>query len=122
MKQQVCYTSLAIYSKQDITQDVCEALQRAPSRTGERNGTYSWIYSTQNESGISTVEQHIDLLKEYLNVGTEALIRMSREGCEMRVWIYFGLTDANQAFVVPPRFLAWLASFGADICVDIWSD
>lgn len=122
MKQQICYASLAVYSKQDMVQEIGEALRQEPSRTGQRNGTYSWIYSTQDAASCSTVEQHVSLLKATLDPSTQALIRLSKNGCEIRAWIYFGLIDTNQAFVMSAEFITWLASFGADICVDAWSN
>jgi len=121
MNPPIFYTSLAIYSKQDISDEIERVLEVIPTRTGEKGGTFSWIYSTQGASNCHTIEEHLQLLKSQFYKKTHELNVLSAEMSEIRVWIYFGMEDVNQAFIVSPELISWLSVFGADVCVDVWS-
>lgn len=121
IKQLDCYASLAIYSGRNREEEISEALRVSPSLVGERKGIFSWIYSTQNEPHCRTIEQHLRFLKRRIGSGKQELVRFEEEGCEIRIWVYFGIEEMNGSFVLEPNFLAWLSSFGADICVDVWA-
>lgn len=117
----VYYASLAIYAKRNMAAEIAQALNTSPSFVGEKRGNFSWICSTQGDSTCSGIEQHLQLLKRRFGGVTDELIRFANEGCEIRIWVYFGMNGINGAFVLEPEFLAWLASFSADICIDVWS-
>lgn len=122
MTSQICYASLAIYTKSNRENEISEFLGTSPTLVGERRGTFSWIYSTKDSPGIATVEEHLQCIREKFEQATHALTRLSSEDGEIRVWIYLGLAEINHAFVLPEDFIKWLASFSADICVDTWAD
>ena len=121
MKSQICYASLAIYSTHKLEEKISEALRTPPSITGERAGNFSWIYSTQNALTDKGVEHHLELLRHHFGDSTQELIRLAREGCEIRLWVYFGAEEINSSFVLEAKLLAWLSSFDADVCVDVWN-
>lgn len=121
MGQPVCYVSLAIYSKRECGNRVGEVLRISPSLVVERNGTYSWIWSTKDELEENSVEDHFRLIKKMFFTRTQELISLASDGFEIRLWIYFGLSEANRSFVVDTELLKWLSSFGSDICVDAWN-
>lgn len=56
MKAQVCYASLAIYFKRDIEGKVTKLLETTPTSVGEKDGNFSWIYSTRHNSACETLE------------------------------------------------------------------
>jgi hypothetical protein len=120
-KVQVCYASLAIYSGQQIKEVLSQALQVSPSLVGEKRGCFSWIYSTQDDLKSERIEDHLEALRSRFACHTDQLIRFVQEGCEVRVWIYYGVGEVNGSFVLDPSLIAWLSSFSADICVDVWS-
>lgn len=122
MTSQICYASLAIYTKSNRENEISELLAVSPSLVGERRGTFSWIYSTKDSPNIASVEKHLRCIREKFEHTTHVLTRLSSEGGEIRVWIYLGLSEINHAFVLPDDFIKWLASFDADICVDTWAD
>jgi hypothetical protein len=121
MKSNVCYASLAIYSKVDFSNDIFRELDVAPSRSGEKAGNFHWIYSTQ-EAGFRTVEKHLEQLMSWFEERTTGLKRLVDRGAEIRIWVYFGVAQINQAFVISPETIRWLAELGADVCVDVWTD
>lgn len=117
-----CYASLAIYSKTDREDEISNALQMPPSVAREKAGNFSWIYSTRDVlDREKSVEQHLQFLKCNLCERTSQLIGLARDGCEIRLWIYFDSDEINSAFVCEVEFINWLSSFDADICVDIWN-
>ena len=121
VKQSVCYVSLAIYSKKEFGEKVSEVLQISPSFVGERNGIYSWIWSTKDELQKGSVEDHFNLLENIFFTRTQKLIDLNSDNFDIRVWIYFGLNESNRSFVIDSKLLMWLSSFGSDVCVDAWS-
>ncbi|WP_162435336.1 DUF4279 domain-containing protein [Pseudoxanthomonas koreensis] len=120
MSSSVCYASLAIYAKHDREAEIVDLLGSAPSLAGERRGTFSCIYSTRDVLEHASVEEHVQYLQEKFSDSTQALTRLSDEGCEIRVWIYFGVAQVNRAFVLQDGFIKWLSLFNADVCVDAW--
>ncbi len=120
MNQQICYASIAIYSKHNAETEITSALGISPSRTGERNGTFSWIYSSQGLSEGGTAEEHACLLKDVFEKKTSQLTRLSEEGAEIRIWVYFGIREINESFVLDKDFVKWISLFDADIYVDVW--
>lgn len=119
MTSGVCYASLAIYAKRDREAEIV-GLLGTPSLTGEKRGNFSYIYSTRGTIEHASVEEHLHYIQDRFSGSTEALVRLSEEGCEMRVWIYFGVAQVNHAFVLQESFIKWLSSFSADVCVDAW--
>lgn len=120
MTSNVCYASLAIYAKRDREAEVVSLLGDAPSLTGERRGTFSYIYSTRGAFESASIEEHLQYIQDRFLASTQALVSLSAEGCEMRIWIYFGIAEINRAFVMRDGFIKWLSLFGADVCVDAW--
>lgn len=118
--KQVVYASLAIYSPGNREGEISRALKMPASLVGERRGTFSWIYSTKGDMRYGTVEQHLQALKDCFAGVSHELSRFAANGCDMRIWIYFETSELNTAFVLEPDFIAWLSSFGADVCVDVW--
>ena len=122
MASQVCYASLALYSKQKIEEEISAALGATPTLVGNRRGIFSWIFSTQDVTGLETVEDHVQSIRRHFAAHTEELVRLSKSGCEVRVWIYFGIAEVNRSFVLSAELIDWLSRFEADVCVDVWSN
>jgi len=122
MTSNVCYASLAIYTKHDREAEIIGLLGDAPSLTGERRGTFSYIYSTRNMIENASIEEHLQCIQDRFSDLTQALVSLSDEGCEMRIWIYFGVAGINRAFVLQGGLIKWMSSFGADVCVDAWAE
>lgn len=121
-RSQVFYASLAIYSSRNMVEEISEGLQIQPSTTGERAGVFSWIYSTRNSRNCKNVEQHLQLLRRKFADSTQQLVRFTGEGCEITVWVFFGVgKEINSCIALDVELLAWLSSFGADVCIDVWN-
>ena len=120
MVSSICYASLAIYAKRDREEEIAGLLGDTPTLTGERRGIFSCIYSTRGVVESASIEEHLQCIKDKFSDATQALVRLSGDGCEMRIWIYFGVAETNHAFVLQDGFIRWIASFGADVCVDAW--
>lgn len=121
MKPQTCYASLAIYSDRECLEKVGRVLDRKPTSYREKSGVFSWVYSTKDEKYCENLEQHLSLLRCRFDDVTENLVRLSHEGFDIRLWIYFVVEDINSSVLLEEKFIAWLASFRADVYVDIWA-
>ena len=121
MKSSRFYASIAIYSKRNMAQEISDYLQITPSTATEKNGIFSWIYSTIDAANCGSLEQHVELLRSTFIGRTSELTALSSAGCEFRVWIYFASGEINQAFVLSPEFIKWISVFDSDIYVDVWS-
>ena len=121
MKPQTCYASLAIYSDRECLEKVGRVLDRKPTSYREKSGVFSWVYSTKDEKYCENLEQHLSLLRCRFDDVTENLVRLSHEGFDIRLWIYFVVEDINRSVLLEEKFIAWLVSFRADVYVDIWA-
>ena len=121
MKPQVCYASLAIYSKRDCLEEVSRVLDIAPTTYREKSGVFSWIYSTKDEKSCKDLEQHLKLLRHRFNEATDNLVRLSHGDFEIRLWVYFGVGEINSSILLEEELIAWLALFRSDIYVDVWA-
>jgi len=119
-KPQVCYASLAIYSKRERQEEISRTLDISPTTHRETSGVFSWIFSTKDNQSCTDLEQHLKLLRHRFDGVTEKLVRLSRDDCEMRLWIYFGAEEINSSILLEEELVAWLARFRADVYVDVW--
>ncbi|MBN8793259.1 MAG: hypothetical protein J0I01_13620 [Stenotrophomonas nitritireducens] len=120
MKSQICYASLAVYAKYDRAAELLDFMGGAPTLTGERGGGFSYIYSTRGVFDSVSPEEHVEYIKDKFYGSTEFLSRLFGEGCEMRVWVFFEVSEENRAVVLDQGFIEWMSSFGADLCIDVW--
>ena len=115
------YITLAIYSERNEFDTVSRRLGVEPTDCGERNGNFTWRFSTLDTCADDDVEAHAALLMRTFSDANEALMALSRAGFGFRLWVFASFEGINCSFVLPTALVAWLASFGADICVDAWS-
>lgn len=115
------YATLAIYSKHPQTDAVTAMLEIEPTRVGEKRGIFSWLFSTAEINRSNRIEDHAEEILNVFGSRVEQLKELGSAGSEIRLWVYFGLSEPNQAFVLSPALVEFLSSLGADICVDVWS-
>jgi hypothetical protein len=120
-KKDRCYVSLVIYSKSDIGNEISEKLGALPFRAGEKNGIYSWGYTTNKNGEKETVEENLRLIRGIFSNAADWFIELSKQGCLFRLWIYFETREVNKGFIIDDDDIKWLHSFGADIYVDIYN-
>lgn len=120
IKPQVFYASLAIYSKRARQEEISLTLDINPTTHREKSGVFSWIFSTKDDQSCTDLEQHLKLLRHRFDGVTEKLVQLSRDDCEMRLWIYLEAEEINSAILLEEEFVAWLARFRADVYVDVW--
>ncbi|WP_190238583.1 DUF4279 domain-containing protein [Marilutibacter maris] len=115
------YLTLAIYSQRNEFDAISGRLGVEPTDCSERNGIYTWRFSTLDACADDDVSAHAALLLRTFSETSDALVALARAGFEFRLWVFASGEDSNYSFVLPDALVAWLASFGADICVDAWS-
>ncbi|MCI4569371.1 DUF4279 domain-containing protein [Lysobacter sp. CFH 32150] len=115
------YATLAIYSKHFKSDEVTALLEISPTRVGEKGRVFSWLLSTIEVLQSNRIEDHASEILKIFDPRRESLRKLALEGCEIRLWLYFGLDQPNRAFVVSPELIEFLGSLQADICIDVWS-
>lgn len=124
-KQNRFYASLAVYSENDLIDEVSRGLDAKPSRSGKRNDYFFLIYSTKEISLADSIEGHLLHLKSTFVSQTHELARLANEGARIRIWIYFGYGGynggINGSFVLSDEIITWISSFKGEIYIDVWS-
>lgn len=124
-KQNRFYASLAVYSENDLLDEISRGLGAKPSRSGKKNDYFFWVYSTKDISPAENIEWHLQHLKSTFLDQTQELARLVNDGKQVRIWIYFGYGGYNDgingSFVLSDEIINWISSFKGDIYVDVWS-
>lgn len=119
------YASLAIYSKDSLSERIKINIDLIPQADGKRGDNFHWIFSTKEIFFSENIEDHLDFLKEKFIGSTKYLSSLKEEGAEFRVWIFFkygGFNGGiNGSFVVSEEIVGWLSLFGADLYIDVWA-
>lgn len=115
------YATLSFYSSnQEDIDELCNGYD-VDFRRVSKNQLFSAHYTTKEILDSVEASVHISHLSEVFHGSAETAKVRSLDGLRVVVWIYLESADENFGFDVLSDQIAWIATMGAEMFIDIWS-